>query len=292
MAGGLFQGVAMSLKSSLFYTSSAFAFTLFISFGASQAADLADVGKTDFCAVSAPNGKLSVNGGIAADNTVSSTASFGATGSVSLPVGCSFGLQIDGGIQNELNDTTFGGVVHAFTRDPNAYLLGVTGGYFADNGSNLWLAGPEAELYAGRFSLEAWGGFANVNVNGVGATNQGFILADAAFYPTDDLRLSLGGTVVGSAKFARAEIEYQIASPLSAKLSAKIGDDNYVAVNAGLTLYFGANKEKSLIRRHREDDPRNRMLDFAGVNNTLVKHTGKPGPTTTTPFPTSTPPIG
>jgi hypothetical protein len=258
----------MFLRSNLMISGSALTFAIFANAGVLQAADV-DVPKTDFCAVSAPNGKINVNGGYVNNTTNGSSASLGVNGSISMPVGCSFGLQFDAGIQNQWNDTTFGGAVHAFTRDPNSYLAGVTGGYFANNGSNIWAVGPEFELYADRFSFEAWGGLANVNVGGV-VSNNAFVLAEIAYYPVDDLRMSLGTTIVGAAKFARAEMEYQVSGPISAKLDAKIGDDNFVGINAGLTFYFGGDTSKSLIRRHREDDPRNRMVDFNGVNNSLT----------------------
>jgi hypothetical protein len=71
---------------------------------------------------------------------------------------------------------------------------------------------PEAEIYLGRLSIEAQAGyqFSNAN-NGFDAHGQGFFgLADAAFYPIDNLRLALGYryTVIGSA--AAAGFEYQL----------------------------------------------------------------------------------
>lgn len=262
--------MAMSFKISLLSTSSAFVFAFFSQTIVVQAADVSPKG--DLCAVSSLNGKINVHGGIADNNTNNASGAFGASGSLSLPIGCDFGLQLDAGFQQELSNTTFGGVAHAFTRDPNAYLLGVTGGYFSGAGSNVWAVGPEAELYAGQFSFEAWGGFANIDVNGLGSSSNGFVFADAAFYPIDDLRLSVGATIVGDSRFLRAGLEYQVADPISLDLNAKIGEDDYVAVNAGLTFYFGGEGGKSLIRRHREDDPRNRMVDIQGVNQTLTTH--------------------
>lgn len=269
----------MSFKTTLMSTSSAFVFSFFIHALAAQAADIDP--KTDLCAVSGPNGKINVNGGFADDQANNTTAAFGVNGSLSLPMGCSFGMQLDAGFQNELDSTTYGGVAHLFTRDPNSYLFGVTGGYFDGAGSNVWVVGPEAELYAGQFSLEAWGGFAKVEVNGIGSSNEGFIFADAAYYPVDDLRLSIGATAIGDAKFLRSALEYQVTDAISANLTGKIGDDDYVEVKAGLTFYFGGEGGKSLIRRHREDDPRNRMIDFAGVNQALTTKAKKNVATTT-----------
>jgi hypothetical protein len=276
----------MSFKISLLSTSSAFVFAFFSQAIVAHAADVSPKG--DLCAVSGINGKISVQGGIAGDNANKTSGAFGASGSLSLPLGCDFGLQFDAGFQQELNNTTFGGVAHAFTRDPNAYLLGVTGGYFEGAGSNVWAVGPEAELYAGRFSLEAWAGFAKVDVNGFGTSNEGFVFADAAYYPIDDLRMSIGATIVGDSRFLRAAMEYQVSDPISLGLNAKIGDDDYVAVNAGLTFYFGGENNKSLIDRHRQDDPRNRLIDIAGVNQSLTTKAKNKAALNTTPAPTTT----
>ena len=49
------------------------------------------------------------------------------------------------------------------------------------------------------------------------------------------------------------------------KLRGTIGEDGYAAATAGVSFYFGGDDStKSLIRRHREDDPRNRSLDIFG----------------------------
>jgi hypothetical protein len=42
--------------------------------------------------------------------------------------------------------------------------------------------------------------------------------------------------------------------PLSLTVDGQLGEDGYTSAMAGLSLYFGG-EDKSLIRRHREDDP-------------------------------------
>ena len=54
----------------------------------------------------------------------------------------------------------------------------------------------------------------------------------------------------------------------------RIGEDDFQGVWGGIRFYFGQ-KDKSLIRRHREDDPYDWGSDFGGASNT--------GSTTTTP---------
>ena len=53
---------------------------------------------------------------------------------------------------------------------------------------------------------------------------------------------------------------------LSLTVDGQLGEDGYTSVMAGLSLYFGG-EDKSLIRRHREDDPRLRFFNIfnAGV---------------------------
>lgn len=246
----------MSFKTSLLSASSALTIALMNQVPAVQAADV--VAPDPLCAVSGVNGKIEAIGGYSENDDEDGDALISGLGSLSLPLGCTFGLQADIGVIDELDRTTYGGAVHLFTRDPESYLLGVTGGYFDAGGTDIWAVGPEAELYFGQFSLEAWGGYVDFD-----SDSDGFAFVDAAFYPTDDLRVSVGGTIIGDQEFLRGGLEYQFADPMSLSLAAKVGENDYVSVTGGLSFYFGG-ESKSLIRRHREDDPRNRILDFQG----------------------------
>ena len=49
--------------------------------------------------------------------------------------------------------------------------------------------------------------------------------------------------------------------PVSLTVEGQLGEDGYSSVLAGLSLYFGG-EDKSLIRRHREDDPRLHFFDI------------------------------
>ena len=245
----------MSFKTSLLSASSALAITLINQVPAVQAAD---VGSEPLCAVSGVNGKIQGIGGYSENDDQGGDALVGGLGSLSVPLGCDFGFQGDLGVIDELDRTGYGGAAHLFTRDPDNYLLGVTGGYFNAGDTDIWAVGPEAELYFGRFSLEAWAGYVDID-----SDSDAFGFLDAAFYPTDDLRLSVGGSIIGDQEFVRAGLEYQFADSMTASLGTKFGEDDYVAVTGGLSFYFGGG-DKSLIRRHREDDPRNRILDFQG----------------------------
>jgi opacity protein-like surface antigen len=228
-------------------------------FGSSAlAADVVEPGCTP--AVSAFNGKLEGGAGYADSDSEDGEFSWEAGGSLSFPLGCLLGIQLDAGASERFNDTQIGGVVHLFTRDPESYLLGVTGGAFDGENATLYAVGPEAELYLGNFSLEAWGGYLNVDPDNDGSEDTGFIIADGAFYLTDDFRVSIGGKIIDDYEAVRGGFEYQFSeSPLSLYAEAEYGDDETFEVLGGLKFYFGG-EDKSLIRRHREDDPRNRSL--------------------------------
>jgi opacity protein-like surface antigen len=214
------------------------------------------------CAVSGFNGKLVGGAGYADRQDEDGSFAFEAGGSLSLPLGCLIGLQLDGGVSDKLDDTMFGGIAHLFIRDPESYLLGVTGGVIDGENATLYPVGPEAELYLGNISLEAWGGYLNLDQDHGGSEDTGFVIADAALYLTDDFRVSVGGKIVDDYEGVRAGFEYQFdESPMSLYAKAEYGDDDYFTVLGGLKFYFGG-EQKSLIRRHREDDPRNRTLDL------------------------------
>jgi hypothetical protein len=223
-------------------------------------------------AVSALNGKWELDvGGI---NNPAATV-FRAAGSLSAPIGDRFGIQGDVTLGSNGGSFTGGGALHVFTRDPSSYLLGVTGGGVATSGARLWAVGPEAELYAGRFSLEAWGGFASANFDSPSSTSTGgFFIGDLAYYPSDNFRLSVGvSSVLGNTKL-RLGTEYlfhNTTMPLSLTFDARIGGDASIAT-VGIKGYFGGNdNNKSLINRHRQDDPHNKALDLynaaAGLSN-------------------------
>ena len=86
---------------------------------------------------------------------------YGGLGSIAMPLGCEFGVQIDGSagsFDNRFLGSTAG---HLFWRDPTKALLGVYGSYtYWDQvgGVRANHVGPEAELYMGRWTLQGVGG--------------------------------------------------------------------------------------------------------------------------------------
>jgi hypothetical protein len=200
--------------------------------------------------------------------------------SLSVPVGDMFGIQADVAAANVFNDTLYGGTLHAFTRDPHSYLFGVAGGAGWSSASNFQYIGPEAELYLDNVTFQAYGGYLNLNNTGVNTSNF-FGFGDVSFYATPDLALKVGASSVAGFKSGHVGLEWQISdtTPVSFTLDGRLGDNGFASATAGLKLYFGG-AQKSLIRRHREDDPPNRSLDiFNSSGNAL----GAPGSSPTTP---------
>jgi hypothetical protein len=219
----------------------------------------ADVDYTTTRAVSAPNGKIEIYGGDAGVDGFDSSMLIRGGASFSIPVGDMFGIQADVAAANVFNDTVYGGTLHAFTRNPNSYLFGVAGGVGASSAANFQYIGPEVELYLDNVSFQAYGGYLNLDNTGVNL----FGFADLSFYATPDLMFKIGGSSIAGFNSGHAGLEWQLSdtTPISFTLDGRLGDNGFAAATAGLKLYFGGT-EKSLIRRHREDDPPNRSLDI------------------------------
>ncbi len=213
---------------------------------------------------------------------------FGANGSISIPLGQRFGLQIDGQASSARGAFVGGGAAHLFTRDPAVGLLGLYGSATRNNafgGSNIYRLGGEAEAYFGRFTISGTAGWEQTqsgsrfvgtvpgfNVFDLGGRRSRFYdMVDLSFYPTDNWKVSVGHRFVGGNHMAAFGTEYLVSlgggTAASAFVEGRIGDRNNRAVFGGLTIYFGQ-KDKTLIRRHREDDPPNRLIDdmFSGAN--------------------------
>lgn len=213
---------------------------------------------TSLPAVSAFNGKLDISGGwfqpgLPSNFPNSFDPAFRVKGAISMPVTHSTGVQFDGAIGN-INSRIYGhAAAHAFWRDPAVALVGGYASWTGWNSFNSYRAGVEGEYYAGRATLSGvvgyeWGDVAN----GV------FTIEDLSFYANDDLKLSVGHRYSRQIGHSLAlGGEYQFASTpnigYAAYVDGRLGDNDYKSIYAGLKLYFGPSK--SLIRRHREDDP-------------------------------------
>jgi hypothetical protein len=240
-------------------------------------------------AVSDPNGKFSVEGG-----QYDGEQSVLSLGSYTLPLGHSFGLQADGALGRIDQDLMGGGGLHLFTRDPSSHLLGAYGSYHTWNGVDIWRAAAELQLYLDRFSLDGLGGYESITVpsTGVGLTaidphdDHVFGQVDLAYYPIDDLRLYVGYRYVTETSLGGAGIEYLMRafdSPISMFAKADFGDKEFNRITGGLKFYLGPNPQKSLIERHRTEDPENYTPKFPAVSQALPQCTLDPDFIVTSP---------
>jgi hypothetical protein len=215
----------------------------------------ADVETGPLPAVSGPNGKLEIGGGWADIDELDDDEVFRGGAAFSFPVGDMFGFQADLTALDAFGETAVGGAGHFFTRDPSSYLFGVYGGYVDAGPANIWYVGPEAELYLDNISFEAIGGIMDIS-DGIGT--EFYAMGKVALYANENLRLSIGASTVANFESANAGLEWFMGDtglPVSFTVDGQLGEDGFSSIQAGLSLYFGG-EDKSLIRRHREDDPR------------------------------------
>lgn len=217
-------------------------------------------------AVDGLNAKVSGFGGAANGNGF-----YGGAGSVSMPLGFRYGLQIDGFVANAGTDaqgnvTGAGTAAHLFWRDPSVGLLGLYGHYVhadAFSGVDVFAGGAEGALYLGRFTLAgvagAQGGNADLGTFGnVDVDTRFFDVVQLSYYPIDNLRLSIGHSYLFGTNAARlgAEWGFPLGHGAVAALfvTGSVGEGGDDAVAGGFRFYFGQH-DKTLIRRQREDDP-------------------------------------
>ena len=214
-------------------------------------------------AVSQTNGKLSVFGSSYGE------ALYGVAGSLTTPLGHDFGLQLDGMVGSADAAAFYGIGGHAFWRDPAKGLIGlyssyvgwntattaasttVAGAFVDTTGANVGKVGIEGAAYLDRISLEGLAGYQF-------GTRAGFTgRAKIAFYPIDNLRFAAGVDYLnGPGAVGRLDVEWQPRSDsrLSFYASGSAASSSNWSVAGGLRVYF-SHQDKSLIRRHREDDP-------------------------------------
>jgi hypothetical protein len=197
---------------------------------------------------------------------------YGTTGALSVPLAQQWGLQLDGGVGSADGIGAYGGGGHLFWRDPSIGLLGAYGSYSHWNGidtvafghisSNTSRVAAEGEYYLSRWTVGGIAGAEMVGVNSdllrFSVPNRFFDNVSAAYYITDNFRLSAGHLYTYDTHFLTLGTEYGIAlgGGRMASLFADgwIGERGNNGALAGLRIYFGQ-RNKTLIDRHRQDDP-------------------------------------
>jgi len=217
-------------------------------------------------AVDGVNAKVAGFGGAA-----NGRAFYGGAGSVAMPLGFRYGLQIDSWVagfdSRYLGDVTVAGTAaHMFWRDPSFGLFGIYGHYLhadALSGVHVVAGATEAALYLGRFTLEfiagAQGG--EIDLGALGSVNidtRFFDVAQLAYYPIDNLKLSIGHSCFFGTNSALIGAEWGLPTGRRTMASlfvrGSVSEYGDGVVLGGLRFYFGQ-REKTLMRRHREDDP-------------------------------------
>ena len=242
-------------------------------------------------AVSEPNGKLSAFGGVRDQNNASSDGIGGLMGSYSIPLSHQYGAQFDGLLGLRDGDFLGGAGVHLFWRDPSQGLLGLTGSYVgwdADNNrggyTDMFRIGGEGELYLDQFTLAGQAGL-QFGDN----TDDGFYgRADLKWYASPDLALKLGAEYNEQVEgLGRLGFEFQPGYAgipgLTLFADAAAGDNDYYKIYGGLRIYFGS--PKSLMDRHRRDDPENPLADNASLIGQGNAQAPAPAPAVTAPGP-------
>ncbi|MEA2981359.1 MAG: hypothetical protein QOF09_3182 [Alphaproteobacteria bacterium] len=234
---------------------------------------------TTTSAVDGFNSKFEGLGGSFADKSI-----YGAKGSLSIPLGGQFGAQVDGAI-GSFDNRTFGIVGgHLFWRNPAQGLIGIYANHTTWDrygGAHVSQVAGEGELYSGRWTLQGIAGveFGNTAANAttnsttVGSVTTTTTVVDfydvktrffdqvnLAYYIQPDWKAFVGHRYLGGKHALAAGTEW--AMPLGggrmASLFAegRIGEDNFRGIWGGGKFYFGQ-KDKTLIQRHRQDDPIN-----------------------------------
>jgi hypothetical protein len=242
--------------------------TLLLGSGNARSADLstnAPVVDAIAPAVDGINGKIDGFGGSIAKRSI-----YGGEGALSLPLGSSYGLQVDGA-GGSLGGSDFASTAgHLFWRNPSVGLLGAYASYArwdAFSGINLSKYGSEGAWYTGRWTLEGVAGvesgsnktdFSNGVMTTINLVTRGFDHVTASYYVNDNWKLSVGQLYTGGRNSLTFGTEYGFGpgGNTMAALFAEgfVSDAGSSGVLGGLKLYFGQHG-KSLIQRNREDDP-------------------------------------
>lgn len=206
-------------------------------------------------AVSQVNGKLSIEGGGTGSNSSGGSGLGIAEGSVTAPLGQSFGFQADGAMATAHDDLFGAGAAQLFTRDPQLGQLGTFAAVGGKGGDTVAWYGGQGEYFLGPVTLGAHGGYQSSSSDT--ASDGGLVFGRVSYYVIPDLALTLGGGSVVERGFGRLNLEYQPElnghRSVSFFVNGGAGSDESYVATAGVRLYFGP--EKSLMRRHREDDP-------------------------------------
>jgi hypothetical protein len=252
---------------------------------------------TSGSAVDGINGKVNGFGGRLANRSF-----YGSTGALSIPLGGWWGAQIDGAV-GDFDRRTFAGVAgHLFWRDPGQALFGAYAGYMhwdRFSGVHVTQVAAEGEYYWQRWTLQGIVGaeFGNSVSSTTGSTSttapvgatpgvfatstftesykvksRFFDQINLKYYLTANWGAYVGHRYLGGKNALALGTEYAL--PLgqhmmgSAFVEGRVGEGEFHGVWGGVRFYFGGT-DKTLVARHRQDDPNIWLADslFSIVNS-------------------------
>jgi hypothetical protein len=252
----------------------------------------------NYAAVDGINAKFEGLGGSTANKPL-----YGARGAVSFPLTHSWGLQIDGAGGSWNSDSFYSIGGHLFWRNPAHGLIGVYVNHLQWNGLDglhVTQVALEGEYYWNRWTLQGVIGVENGNSNTIIATTppanvprsttvftQGvtttttlgvgarfFDQINLKYYFTDNASGYIGHRYLGGlhAFALGSEVGWPMGGGrmASAFVEGRVGESAAQGVWGGLKMYFGQ-KDKSLIARHREDDPDHWNIGAANAIAAAVK---------------------
>lgn len=210
-------------------------------------------------AVSGVNAKVDARGGFVKTEGGGIDGAAGFAGAaLTAPIGQQFGIQVDGAAGSADGRFYWGAGAHLFWRDPTKGLLGIYGQHGEMKDAGVSRLGLEGDAYFGRFTLGGNVAYQWGNRSSRIEVDDGIVAGvNLKFYISDNFMVRAGGGVEAGSGFGRGGFEFQpgfAALPgLSIFADAGGGSNSNVYALAGIRYYFGDNK--TLIRRHREDDP-------------------------------------
>ncbi len=213
-------------------------------------------------AVSDLNGKVGYAGGSMEGDWGNNVSASG-----SLPVTSNVGFQADW-LYTDVSDREFlGSAAHLFWRDPQKGLLGLVGGGVDEEDIDSLRGGVEGEYYLEHFTLTATAGVASLEYDDGpfpfidDDVTDFFGGAGIRYYPLDNLMLSVSYLHVFDNELVLGMAEYQTPiHGLSVFAQIADGEHGYDHALFGVQFYIG--RAKSLIQRHRSDDPQNLVPDI------------------------------
>jgi hypothetical protein len=239
-------------------------------------------------AVDGVNGKAEFFGGTLANRQLRAAA-----GSVTVPLAHSYGFQMDGVVGKYDHRKLNAVAAHLFWRNPNTGLIGAYGSFTSWDqlGGQIHVGNValEAAWYWNRLTVEGVAGieFGNSVTSQVGQTlfttdidTRFFDKINVAYYFLDNFKAYAGHRYLGGRHAAAFGAELAMPIPRTTNMASLFVEGRageYTGVWGGLKLYFGKSN-KTLIQRHRQDDPPPWEPESAATMGNQTTQVGLPKP--------------